>query len=68
MSGLGQPPPDIAAEAVRQADAQGKPVYVYREGEEWCGAEKLTSRPRGAQGWEFRPTSHRSETENFGGC
>ncbi len=68
MSGLGQPPADIAAEAVRQADAQGKPVYVYREGEEWRVAEKLTSLPPGAQSWEFRPTSHRSETENFGGC
>jgi len=68
MSSLGQPPAEIAAEAVRQADAQGKPVYVYRDGEDWRIAAKLTALPAGAQSWEFRPTSHRPETENFGGC
>ncbi|MFD0985493.1 hypothetical protein [Methyloligella solikamskensis] len=68
MSVSGQPPSEICTEAVRQADAQSKPVYVYREGEDWRIASKLTDLPSGAQSWEFRPTSHRSETENFGGC
>ncbi|ODA67749.1 hypothetical protein A7A08_00912 [Methyloligella halotolerans] len=68
MAGLGQPPEEIRTEAVRRADSQGKPVYIYRDGEEWRIAAKLTALPPGAQSWEFRPTSHRSETENFGGC
>ncbi|XSG83041.1 MAG: hypothetical protein ACPW61_04475 [Methyloligella sp. ZOD6] len=68
MSNPGQPPAEIRARAVRQADAQEKPVYVFRDGEAWRIAEKLTALPPGAQSWEFRPTSHRSETQNFGGC
>lgn len=63
-----RPPEEIFARAQARAAAEGRAVYLYREGEAWKLTRRLGEIPGGAESLEIAPRPGHPEQGNTGGC
>ena len=64
-----QRPPDSIVERARsRAAAEGRAVYLYRDGEDWKLTRRLGEIPGGAESVEVPPQPDDPERGNTGGC
>lgn len=63
-----RPPNSIVERAQARAAAEGRAVYLYREGGGWKLTRRLGEIPGGAESLEIAPQPADPERGNTGGC
>jgi hypothetical protein len=63
-----RPPDSIVEKAQARAAAEGRAIYLYRDGEGWKLTRRLGKVPGGAGSLEIAPRPGDPERGNTGGC